>query len=329
MLSLMGKETTDVDQTAIWSLRRWRNRHKNPDPARVLEKLSKALEKKLKRSLKTILNLTEGFDSILAFQLSLDLLCNARLEIEKALKRRDLITGDVAIALLDDEIAKIQRLIKSGQFTHSPRALQNAISQASQLFCAKQHIKNQCAIVTRPALIETQTPVEPGSVTPKQLPLSTGDTGRRMIIHSSVLVQLNQSLFPAERMIVAAGISAGGDIAVGGIYDVTGEASQAGVKADANLLGRALIAMETTETYFALWIHSHPGQGKNATHPSSIDLNQEEDWLKDYSPNLVNAIMVRDRFIRFWGKSIETKRVTIEVVGSGVQKIEPNIYKLN
>ncbi len=326
----MGNETKNVNQGPIWSLRRWRNKTSNSDPAFVLEKLSKALKKKLNRSLKTILNLTDGFDSILAIQLSLDLLSNTRLEIEKALAYRNLITGDVAISLLDEEIGKVLTLIKSGHFTDSPRALSNALFTINQLFCAKQQIKNQFSIITTPALLDKKAPVlQPGSGTPKQLPLTTGATGRRMIIHSSVLVQLNQSLFPAERMIVAAGVKCGGDISVGGVYDVTGEASQAGVKADANLLGRALIAMETTETYFALWVHSHPGQGKNATRPSSIDLNQEQDWLKDYSPNLVNAIMVRDRFIRFWGKSIETNRVTIKVVGSGVQKIEPNIYKLD
>lgn len=121
-------------------------------------------------------------------------------------------------------------------------------------------------------------------------------------------------------MLVGAGSKNEGIIEIEGIFDVTGRATSGYVKADANRLARALIAMGETGKYFALWVHSHPGRGKEMTHPSSTDLNQEAEWLKDYSPNLVNAIMVEDRYIRFWGKALDEKRINVEIAGGGINK---------
>jgi hypothetical protein len=153
----------------------------------------------------------------------------------------------------------------------------------------------------------------------------------RLIITSPILYQMKQALFPAERMLVAAGRRINRDVVIDATFEVTGEASSFGVKAAPGLLERALISMSVTDSYFTLWIHSHPGTGVSATFPSQTDLDQEKDWLKDYSKDLVSAIMVKDGFVRFWGKSLQNKQISVVVEGAGVKKVsdtEP-IYKLN
>ena len=79
-----------------------------------------------------------------------------------------------------------------------------------------------------------------------------------------------------------------------------------------------------------MWIHSHPGGGPGMTHPSEIDVEQHADWLRDYSPDLVSAIMVRDRYIRFWGTAVECGRVAVELEGPGTELISAseNVYRL-
>lgn len=156
------------------------------------------------------------------------------------------------------------------------------------------------------------------------------DPTPRMIINSTLLFQLHHSLFPAERMLVGAGQKIGKTIKIDGIFDVTGNASSGYVKADANRLARALIVMSETDKYFAFWIHSHPGNGKGATYPSKTDTDQEAEWLKDYSSNLVNAIIVEDRYVRFWGKALDEKRVNVKITGIGVRRASETeeIYQL-
>jgi proteasome lid subunit RPN8/RPN11 len=88
--------------------------------------------------------------------------------------------------------------------------------------------------------------------------------------------------------------------------------------------------MSETDSYFALWIHSHPGSGTSATYPSQTDLEQEQEWLRDYSKDLVNAIMVKDGFVRFWGQALKNKQITVQIEGAGVKRVSDNehIYKL-
>ncbi len=151
-----------------------------------------------------------------------------------------------------------------------------------------------------------------------------------MELSSAMMSALRHSLFPAERMVVGAGRRSTGTVTVDALFDVTGIASPGGVKADPSLLGQALIAMSQSGTYFALWIHSHPGSGPGATHPSNIDLRQHADWLKNYSPDLVSAIMVADRYFRLWGTALETGAISVCITGDGVVPVSAreHIYKL-
>lgn len=141
----------------------------------------------------------------------------------------------------------------------------------------------------------------------------------KIVAPSDLLFQAYHSLFPAERMLVAAGRKTGdGAITLGALWEVTGAASNGHVRADPARLGEALIGMELSGTHLAAWVHSHPGRSAVATCPSDIDLRQQQSWLRDYSPLLLGITVVADGWIRFWGPALDTRQVSVEVVGGGV-----------
>jgi len=149
---------------------------------------------------------------------------------------------------------------------------------------------------------------------------------RHIVIPSALLYQAHHTLFPAERMLVAAGRRAGETTTLGAVFEVTGANSGSHVRADPTRLARALIAMDLSGTYLAAWMHSHPGSGPEGTHPSSIDLNQHQDWIRDYSPGLLSAVVVADGWIRFWGTALETGQIEVEIVGPGIIKEDGDDY---
>lgn len=162
-------------------------------------------------------------------------------------------------------------------------------------------------------------------------PASSQSRQTTVLISTDLLFKCSQSLFPAERMIVVAGRSRGHQIELGTEFDVTGQASSGHVRADPQKLSQALIAMSASGAHLAAWLHSHPGMGMSATHPSSIDLQQHADWLRDYSPRLLSGIFVRDRQIRFWGTALDDRQIQIQFVGHGISMLEgdPNVYSIN
>ena len=302
--------------------------------SQILEKLADSFDKELKLRLKQI---DSSFDNLLvteALHSATDNLTNVKLAVEKTLRVKDSLTEEAVLVLLDEQIKLTKAVLQCGTVFKSSQASEIGMRTLNLLFCAKQAVKQKFSIITPIALTETfgnneKTEVEASQ---KLLPSESVEVKiPRIVISSTLLYQLHHSLFPAERMLVGAGRRNGQNIEIDGIFDVTGKASSGYVKADANRLARALIVMSETEKHFALWIHSHPGRGKGATHPSNTDLNQEAEWLKDYSPNLMNAILVEDRFIRFWGKALEEQRITVEVTGTGISKeseIE-SVYRLD
>ena len=318
--------TKNIDKDSGWrSLFNRSNRKNNPSP--ILEKLSKSLGKELKLCLKQINSFAKNLHATESLHLVVDNLSNTKSAIEQTLRCQDLLTQEVALTLLDEQIKKTKGVLQTGIVSQSSQASEIAVRTLNLLFGAKQAIKKKFSVITQLAFTATPNGNSAGEKNPKQLSsVKSINEIPRMIISSTLLYQLHHSLFPAERMLVGAGRRNGQDIEIDGIFDVTGKASSGYVKADASRLARALIVMSETETYLAFWIHSHPGKGKGMTYPSSTDLNQEAEWLKDYSPNLVNAIIVEDCFVRFWGKALEEKRVTVEVVGTGISKESESEY---
>ena len=205
----------------------------------------------------------------------------------------------------------------------SDRAANITTKTLNLLFAARQElhsafgVKGHLAVTIGPSLVPDRVP--------------TKRRGSRVLeLPSAMMFELRQSLFPAERMIVGAGRRSDKAVRIEALFDVTGNANAGGVKADPDRLGQALIAMSQSGTYFALWIHSHPGRGPGMTHPSSIDLRQHADWLKNYSPDLVSAIMVEDRYFRFWGTSLESGAMAVSITGDGVALVSTaeHVYKL-
>ena len=143
-------------------------------------------------------------------------------------------------------------------------------------------------------------------------------TTRRIVIHSDLLFQAYDALFPPERLLVIAGRRSGDAICLGAPWDVTGPASAGHVKADPSRLGQALISIELSGALLSLWLHSHPGRTALATLPSEIDLRQHQEWLRHYSQFLLGATMVADGWIRFWGPALDRHALRVEVRGRGV-----------
>lgn len=153
----------------------------------------------------------------------------------------------------------------------------------------------------------------------------------QVILPTDMLYQCRQSLFPAERMMVVAGRRRNNRIILGAAFDVTGDASAGHVRANPQKLAQALIAMSSTSSHLAGWFHSHPGVGTESTLPSETDRRQHADWLKDYSPDLLSGIFVRDGTLRLWGTSLERGMIRPILAGSGVTREngESHVYRID
>ena len=150
-------------------------------------------------------------------------------------------------------------------------------------------------------------------------------------VPSDMLLHASTALMPAERMGIIAGRWIGHHFLLTTLYDVTGAAHRAHVRADPDALGRALLAFERTGAELAGWIHSHPGSGPLATSPSRIDREQYEQWKRDFGSRLLGIILVRDGHVRLWGDGIETGRVRVELLGNGITPVlgHHHVYRLH
>lgn len=161
----------------------------------------------------------------------------------------------------------------------------------------------------------------------------TGQTVQQVLVPSDSLYQAYSLLFPAEHMLVIAGMHTDTEILrLGAVFDVTDMSGthlhQAHVQADSHKLGRALRMMDYSGTELGAWVHSHPGSGSQATLPSHIDINQHQQWLRHYPANLISIIMVEDGFFRVFGKAIENGHIKLQFEGKGIVQEEKDVYRL-
>ncbi len=70
-------------------------------------------------------------------------------------------------------------------------------------------------------------------------------------------------------------------------------------------------------------IHSHPGSGKGANHPSHVDMKTHETWEKTH--DIVGGIWSRDGYLRFFSAD---KVFDARVIGSRIQRIEDHVWKI-
>ncbi len=308
-----------------------------PDAKTVIKKLGRKLRRASTEALSKLSDVSIDPFSRQELHIPIDNLTNVDTLIKQASLSRVRTDAVHFLTILDAEMARTTDLVRSGLVSGSGEAFETTLQTINLLFAAKQSIKQEFGIITaidakRPAkdTIEPELPKPLQHSTSLELPSGELPSCQIMVLSSAMLFQIKQSLFPAERMIVGAASRTGREIRIEALFDVTGVASSIGVKADPNLLAQALIAMSESGTYFGLWVHSHPGTGRSATHQSSIDTTQHADWLRDYSPDLVSAIMVKDRFLRFWGTAVENGTVEVSIEGSGIETVskKENVYRL-
>lgn len=303
------------------------------DARSILRSLCRSMGKETRSSLLTLKKRSADLFPVHEMHLAIDNLTNVDAAMRRYYHSQDTIGAESALMVLDEQFDQTAKLLTSGTISGSMDAGEIAVRTLNMLFAAKQKLKQEFGIITSLDIngnanhIDISKPIRRQKAESVAYP--TFPTVPEIVLPAAMLFELRQSLFPAERMIVGAARKTGGDISIEALFDVTGQASASGVRADPDLLGQALIAMAQTESYFGLWVHSHPGTGAGATHPSGIDLNQHADWLKDYSADLVSAIIVRDRYIRFWGTAVESGEVAIRIEGAGVECVSPdaNIYR--
>ncbi len=303
----------------------------SPDAKPILQRLGQTLRRESDRSLEILTSRSADLHPVRELHIAIDNLTNIDGAVRRANFSKDLVSAESALSLIEAEILRTEDLIRKGVISTSIDAGEVTMRTVNQLFVAKQNLKQEFGLVTALDLngfasesdLSKSISLEP----PKEYALPSVP---QMVLTAAMMYQLRLSLFPAERMIVGAACRIDSKIKIAALFDVTGEANSSGVKADPDRLGQALIAMAETGTYFGIWIHSHPGTGPGATHPSNIDVRQHADWLKDYSPDLVSAIMVKDRYVRFWGTAVETCKVNVVIEGAGISVVSPteSIYRL-
>lgn len=151
-----------------------------------------------------------------------------------------------------------------------------------------------------------------------------------VVIPTDLMLAAFRHLFPAERMVMLAGRRLGNRVTLTSFADVTERTPSAvHVRACPQKLAQALLDFERCGAHLALWLHSHPGTGALATHPSDIDRSQERLLRDHYSNQLLSAIAVADGHLRFWGGT-PADRASLIWEGTGVYSCPHNhdVYKL-
>jgi hypothetical protein len=232
-------------------------------------------------------------------------------------------TQGAVVALLQDGVAQALETV-----VNELRGLSKNVNRSLRAEPPQNCSSRQVLARTLKHLIEAEAEISP--LMPETTVSDCTTPVQRILLPADLLYQAHHALFPAERMLVAAGRRVGNAVHLGATFDVTGDHGAGHVRAEPKRLARALIAMHLADTHLACWLHSHPGTGPEATRPSTIDLNQHRDWIRDFSPALLSAILVEDGWVRLWGTSLEAGETLVEVVGSGIikERNDEHLYRL-
>jgi len=277
-------------------IRFWRSRPRAERVTRkVLERLLRMLAKEHERQISTLSCLAWDSRRLETLFGPLKFTAEARAEISLVLEKPTKRQAGQTDALLA-ELAKA--------------ASERLRDEPSENLYARQALSRtlQHVLAAQEAMLPTMQQIPPRPALAEK---------RRIVVADDLLHQCYNSLFPVERMLVVGGRRMGQTTQLTEIFDVTGDQNEGHVRANRDLLQQALIQMDQSDAFLAAWLHSHPGFGPTATHPSPIDLRQEQDWLQHY-PNLLNIIVVEDRWVRFWGTKLENRQLEVEFLGRGV-----------
>jgi len=171
----------------------------------------------------------------------------------------------------------------------------------------------------------------PSEARPRRALTETPPAHGRVVIPTDLMFAAWRQLFPAERMLVFGGRTTRKGVRVSNLSDVTEPApSAAHVRACPAKLATALMDLDRAGAHLAVWVHSHPGEGARATHPSATDLHQDRDLRRDYSARLVGIIVVRDGWLRLFGEAVDRRDSRVVWLGSGIEEVrgERHVYRL-
>ncbi len=152
-----------------------------------------------------------------------------------------------------------------------------------------------------------------------------------VVIPTDLLLGGWRQLFPAERMVVFGGQPTSNGIVITSLVDVTeANPTAAHVRAHPDKLAQALLDFERTGAHFAMWLHSHPGEGPRSTQPSHIDIAQEVSLREFYSDRLISLIAVKDGWLRVWGHNALERTCRLRWRGRGLEtsREDVNVYRL-
>ncbi len=97
-----------------------------------------------------------------------------------------------------------------------------------------------------------------------------------------------------------------------------------GVEGDLKSTHGLLCKLEKFGHRLLAHFHSHPGHGIGSTFPSPTDRDFQERLERGGFPTIA-AIFSRDGYVRFFRLD---QTFTLEIHGSGVEEVEPNVYRL-
>jgi hypothetical protein len=103
------------------------------------------------------------------------------------------------------------------------------------------------------------------------------------------------------------------------------ERTAVGVAGKPDSTHQALIGLEAKGHRLTAWMHSHPGTGPGATHPSSTDLGHQRRLEQGRYP-AIGAIFCRDGCVRFFSADTPFR---VEVFGAGVRRLDERVYQLD
>ncbi len=152
-----------------------------------------------------------------------------------------------------------------------------------------------------------------------------------LVIPADLIIAAWRGLFPAERMMLLGGSQADALTRVSSSWEVTGlNRSVVHVNASSALLARTLLDFEASGVRLVAWLHSHPGRGAMATHPSETDWRQDADFRRDFGNLVVGFIATEDGCIRAWGRALAEGAIKLTFQGSSVEFIpgEAHVYHL-
>lgn len=130
----------------------------------------------------------------------------------------------------------------------------------------------------------------------------------------------------AEGLNFVAGMPFGNDIYFASSIITTPYATRsvAGASATIPAILRLTERMHDLGHSLILMMHSHPGSGIDANHPSPTDLDTQRRFEQIW--NMIGAIFSRDGYLRFFSYNLP---FNVVIKGKGMERIEKNVYRLD